>query len=334
MAIRRPPGASRTLPEVYATFLADCVLAESLGFSGVWAGEAHFSPDAWTPSVIAVLSAVAARTTRVRLIPAVLALPLYDPLRVAEDIAVLDNLSGGRAELGVGVGSDPRAFAHFGVAWEERHSRMREATEVLERLLSGERVTHRGRHFAYEDVTMTTLPAQERLPIWVGAHGPRNVAWAAERGYDLLSGTPLYAEALRAAGRDPAEHRAAPLVTMHLAETDDEAWAAAAEPIHWTCAFYRSRGEPLGASATGPLPELPAAHELRHVEGFRIYPGGAYGTIVGTPEHARALLEVVRAGAHGPITHLPIEFRLPGMSDAAVRRSMELFATEVLPALV
>src|SRR5215831_16722645 len=96
MGIRQLPSKPRPLQELYRDHLEEAVLAEELGFENVWASEHHFSPDAWNPSPITFLAAVAARTERVRVGTYVLLLPFHNPLRVAEDIAVLDNISGGR----------------------------------------------------------------------------------------------------------------------------------------------------------------------------------------------------------------------------------------------
>src|SRR5215831_11740859 len=113
MGIRQLPSHPRPLQQLYRDHLEESVLAEELGFDNVWASEHHFSEDAWNPSPLTFLTAVAARTERVRVGPYVLLLPLHNPLRVAEDVAVLDNLSQGRVDLPVGVGSAPEEFAAF-----------------------------------------------------------------------------------------------------------------------------------------------------------------------------------------------------------------------------
>ena len=116
--IRTLPGKPQQLADLYRDHLEEAVLAEELGFDCVWASEHHFSPDAWNPSPFTFLAAVAARTARVRLGTYVLLLPLHNPVRVAEDVAVLDNISQGRVDLGVGVGSAPNEFATFGIPLE------------------------------------------------------------------------------------------------------------------------------------------------------------------------------------------------------------------------
>src|ERR1700680_336853 len=101
--IRALPGKPQSLADLYRDHLEEAVLAEELGFDCVWVSEHHFSPDAWKPSPFTFVAAGAARTERVRIGTYVLLLPLHNPVRVAEDVAVLDNISRGRVDLGVGV---------------------------------------------------------------------------------------------------------------------------------------------------------------------------------------------------------------------------------------
>src|SRR5215472_18487510 len=110
MGIRRLPSRPRPLQNLYREHLEGSVLAEELGFDAVWASEHHFSPDAWNPSPVPFLAAVAARTRRIRIGTYVLLLPLHNPVRTAEDFAVLDNIGGGRVDLPVGVGSATEEF--------------------------------------------------------------------------------------------------------------------------------------------------------------------------------------------------------------------------------
>ena len=99
MGIRNLPDSLQPMHEIYRDFLEEAVLAEELGFNAVWASEHHFSPDAWSPSPVPFLAAVAARTRRIRIGTYVLLLPLHNPVRIAEDFAVLDNISRGREHL-------------------------------------------------------------------------------------------------------------------------------------------------------------------------------------------------------------------------------------------
>jgi alkanesulfonate monooxygenase SsuD/methylene tetrahydromethanopterin reductase-like flavin-dependent oxidoreductase (luciferase family) len=187
--IRTLPGRAYPLSDLYRDHLEEAALAEELGFDCVWVSEHHFSPDAWNPSPFTFLAAVAARTARVRLGTYVLLLPLHNPVRVAEDVAVLDNISGGRVDLGVGIGSSPAEFRAFGIPVENRLGRTFEALRIIERCFAGEEFSHEGKYYTFHNVHLTTTPVQKPgPPILVAAMGDQSVAWTARRGYHMAAG--------------------------------------------------------------------------------------------------------------------------------------------------
>ena len=208
MGIRKLPGSPQPMHEIYRDFLEEAVLAEELGFNAVWASEHHFSPDAWSPSPVPFLAAVAARTRRIRIGTYVLLLPLHNPVRIAEDFAVLDNISGGRVDLPVGVGSATEEFHIFGVPFGERLGRMFEGLTVIERCFTGKKFSHQGKYYDFSDVHMTTPTVQQPgPPIWVASMGEQSVRRTARRGYHLAAGAgrghALYEQQLREHGHDP-----------------------------------------------------------------------------------------------------------------------------------
>ena len=164
MGIRQLPSQPRPLQGLCRDHLEEAVLAEELGFDNVWASEHHFAEDAWNPSPITFLAAVAARTERVRIGTYVLLLPLHNPVRVAEDIAFLDNISGGRVDLPVGVGSAAEEFRTFGIPFSERLGRTFEALRVIERCFAAEEFSHKGKYYDFPDVRITTTPVKEPGP--------------------------------------------------------------------------------------------------------------------------------------------------------------------------
>lgn len=334
MGVRNHPDRPYPLEDVYEDYIQDCVHAEQLGFDTVWIGEHHFSRDQWTPSVFPLLAAIARETERVRLGPAVLLLPFHNPLRVAEDAAVVDIVSRGRLNLGVGVGSVAEEFETFGVDFKTRFSRSLEAIEVVERCFAEEGpFSHKGRYYEFPNVVFTTKPVQKPVPIWWAGILPKSVAAAARRGYHLVSWSPMYDDELVKAGRNPEGygHGASPQVVC-VAETRDEAWDMCQDGVHWMAQFYleRTSGPKIGWSASGPLEPWPAPEELRHVEGLGIY--SPFDPVyVGTP--ADVLEGLRRFIGRGRVTHLALQFRHPGMTTEHVRKSMDLFAREVLPHL-
>ena len=332
--IRTLPGSAYPLAELYRDHLEEAVLAEELGFDCVWVSEHHFSPDAWNPSPFTFLAAVAARTARVRLGTYVLLLPLHNPVRIAEDVAVLDNISRGRVDLGVGVGSSLAEFRSFGIPLEGRLGRTFEALRVIERCFAGEEFSHAGKYYDFPGVHLTTRPVQRpHPPILVAAMGEQSVEWTARRGYGMAAGAgrghERYLAALRRHGRDPGSLPIASVpIRLHVAAAREEAWDDVEAGLHQVLHFYRTHGNPeAGTRGAGPLGALPPVGEFRRVP--QIGHGGA-PFAVGTPDDALRALEMFRGRQ---LTHLSLNLHQPGQDSASVRRSMRLFAREVMPAL-
>jgi alkanesulfonate monooxygenase SsuD/methylene tetrahydromethanopterin reductase-like flavin-dependent oxidoreductase (luciferase family) len=240
-----------------STHLEEAVLAEELGFDNVWASEHHFAKDAWNPSPITFLAAVAARTERVRIGTYVLLLPFHNPVRVAEDIAVLDNISGGRVDLPVGVGSAAEEFRTFGIPFNERLGRTFEALRIIERCFAGEEFSHKGKYYEFAHVRMTTTPVQNPgPPIWVASMDDQSVAWTARRGYHLAAGAgrghARYEALLRQFGHDRSRCQVASIpIRVHFAETREKAWDKAEAGLHQVLYFYRIRVDLQSATSTG-----------------------------------------------------------------------------------
>jgi alkanesulfonate monooxygenase SsuD/methylene tetrahydromethanopterin reductase-like flavin-dependent oxidoreductase (luciferase family) len=334
MGIRQLPSHPRPLHDLYRDHLEEAVLAEELGFDNVWANEHHFAEDAWNPSPITFLAAVAARTERVRIGTYVLLLPFHNPVRVAEDIAVLDNISGGRVDLPVGVGSAAEEFRTFGIPFNERLGRTFEALRIIERCFAGEEFSHKGKYYEFAHVRMTTTPVQNPgPPIWVASMGDQSVAWTARRGYHLAAGAgrghTKYEELLRQFGHDRSKCQVASIpIRVHLAETREKAWDEAEAGLHQVLYFYRIRVDLQSATFTGGvLDRLPSVGEFRNVSGI-----GHRGTpfVVGTADEVARALEAYRDKR---LTHLSLNFHQPGMETGTVRRSMAMFAKELMPSV-
>ena len=334
MGIRQLPSNPRPLQDLYKDHLEEAVLAEELGFNNVWASEHHFAEDAWNPSPVTFLAALAARTERVRVGTYVLLLPFHNPVRVAEDIAVLDNISGGRVDLPVGVGSAAEEFHTFGIPFNERLGRTFEALRIIERCFSGVEFSHNGKYYDFPKVRMTTIPVQKPgPPIWVASMGDQSVAWTARRGYHLAAGAgrghAKYEELLVQYGHDRAKCQVASIpIRVHLAATREQAWAEAEAELHQVLHFYRARVDPQSAtSAAGVLNDFPPVGEFRHVVGIG-HRGSPF--LVGTPDEVGRALAAYRDKR---LTHLSLNFHQPGMETSAVRRSMGMFARELMPSV-
>jgi alkanesulfonate monooxygenase SsuD/methylene tetrahydromethanopterin reductase-like flavin-dependent oxidoreductase (luciferase family) len=156
------------------------------GFLAYHVAEHHGTRHGIAPSPNLFLASMAQRTTRIRLGPLVMILNLYHPLRAFEEICMLDQLSGGRAELGIGRGVSPVELGFFGICPTEAQDRYREALDIIRAAMAGGTVTYHGRHFALSDVSITIAPFQRpHPPLWLGVSNPEGAEWAAENGANI-----------------------------------------------------------------------------------------------------------------------------------------------------
>ncbi len=321
--IRNLPGKIQPLTEAYRDFLAQGVLAEELGFSHVWLSEHHFAEDDWNSAPLPVLAALATHTERIRIGTYVLLLALHNPLRIAEDTATIDILSNGRLDLVIGAGPMQGECDVFGIEKKETFGRTYEALEFIERCYKGEKFTHKGKYYSFQNVELHPRPVQPGgPPIWMAAMGPQSIAKAAERGYHLASAlhTPLwktYSGLLEKVGRRRQDHKIAsgPLI-VHIADTREQAWDEAEVGAHWCVEFYRRRGMDM---------PLPPVGELRRTPNAGIY---SVPFAIGTVDDVMRALSAYR---DEPLEELGIQFQHPGVDAKITQRSMRVFAREILP---
>jgi probable F420-dependent oxidoreductase len=307
--------------------IQECAWAEATGFESVWLGEHHNHPLLY-PTPLLGLAAIASRTRRLRLGTGVLLLPLYHPLAVAEEGAMVDVISAGRLILGVGAGYAPEEFAAFGVSMKERGSRMDEAALLIHRLWSEDNVTHEGRHYRVVNATVAPRPVQRpRPPIWFGGWVEPAIRRAARFGEAWLAGPSakleelaacvrLYRQARREAGRD-AEADVALMRYIFVAERAERARAIAGP------AFIRAF-ETTYFRWPHPVVKRPAGDlTVERLSEDRI--------ILGDP--ASCISQIERFQKALGLTHLVCRISVPGLQRDVVRASQELFAREVLPAI-
>src|SRR6201998_178672 len=166
---RNPASWRQPADRLYGEILDQIAWAENNGFGDVWLSEHHFIDDGYLPSILPVAAAIAARTQRIRIASGVLLMPFHNPVRLAEDIAVVDVISGGRFELGVEVGFKLEEFERFGVPFKERGARTNESLEILRRVLAGETVTFKSEFFDFTNIKVTPEPVQKPYPtVWLG----------------------------------------------------------------------------------------------------------------------------------------------------------------------
>jgi alkanesulfonate monooxygenase SsuD/methylene tetrahydromethanopterin reductase-like flavin-dependent oxidoreductase (luciferase family) len=330
---RNPTWARVEWDVLYRSHLDLIVESERLGFDEAWLTEHHFIDDGYSPSLVPIAAAIAARTQRIRIGTFLLLLPLHNPVRVAEDTATLDVISGGRFDLGVGLGYRTGEFDDQGIPARERAGRMQENLAIVRRLLSGESVTIDGRYTTLRGIRISP-PALQRPhpPIWVGGTAPKAVERAAQMGLHFLSGGPgsvdIYDNALRANGKDPHDFHIAAMRPAFVAPTREQAWELAAIPMRYMAARYLEwTTEAHGASgAPEQTPALPSVEEIIRKQSFDFF---GEAVLVGTPDDVIAQIEEYRTSSR--LTDLVCGMALPGMPPDQIRTSMELFAREVIP---
>ncbi len=158
------------------------------GFYSYHIAEHHSTPLGMAPSPTVFMSAIAQRTERLRFGPLVFAMPFYSPLRLIEEIAMIDQMSGGRVDMGFGRGASPIEMNYHGIDFEKSEAMYREGLEVVVKGLTQKKLTHHGEHYNYEDVPIEIEPFQKpHPPIWYGASSPESAARAAARGQNIVN---------------------------------------------------------------------------------------------------------------------------------------------------
>jgi probable F420-dependent oxidoreductase len=308
--------------------IAECERAEAAGFESVWLGEHHDNALLY-PTPLVGLAAIASRTRRVRLGTGVLLLPLYHPLAVAEEAAMVDVISGGRLILGVGAGYAPEEFAAFGVSIKERGSRLDEAVPLLQRLWTEEKVTHEGRHYRIGGATLSPRPVQQpRPPLWLAGWVEPALRRAGRLADGWLGGPSAtleelarcvrtYREARRAAGREPDGGEIGLMRYVFVAESAAQARAVAG------AAFIRSFEQTYFRWPHPVVKRPPGELTIERLSADRI--------ILGDP--ADCLRQIARFRETLGLTHLVCRMSVAGIPPAAVLASLELVTREIIPAL-
>ena len=218
---------------LYPALLEHAARAEAAGIDSLWISERPFARAAVVPAALPLLAAVAARTTQIRVGSALLPLPLYHPLRLAEDAATLDGLCGGRLELGLGLGEHTEGFDGFGVPVTGRLERFEESLLVLRQAWGQGPVQFEGQYYQLAGPEVFPKPVQPQgPPLWIGASAGSGVRLAARLADGFVAGTRRAAERFLQvrgeAGRDPGAARVALEVGGAASPEPAEALAALA----------------------------------------------------------------------------------------------------------
>jgi alkanesulfonate monooxygenase SsuD/methylene tetrahydromethanopterin reductase-like flavin-dependent oxidoreductase (luciferase family) len=239
------PGRPRTVPEIYDAVIALAEHAETLGYDTFFSAEHHFHEYGVVPNPAVLLSAIAQRTTRLRLGSAIATLPFHNPINVAEAYAMVDVLSRGRLVLGVGSGYLKHEFAGYGIDGVEKRDRFDEGLAILRRLLAGERLSFQGRYHRLDGVQINVLPLQAEVPIYVAVLNKDAIYHVGRQGNDVMcvpyasvdrlddvaGMVSSYQQGRREAGLDPARTGLWTFHT-HVAESDEQCRREAEEAFN------------------------------------------------------------------------------------------------------
>ncbi|MBV8334073.1 MAG: LLM class flavin-dependent oxidoreductase [Alphaproteobacteria bacterium] len=242
-----------------ADIIDEAIYAEEVGLNSAWIGEHHFSTLGVLSCPDLVLANVAAGTARLRLAPAVTVLPLHHPIRVAEQWATLDLISGGRVDFAAGRGYDRREYLPFRVSFEDNQEIFEEGMEIVRRLWAADGpISHHGKHYRFEDVAITPQPVQRPLPAYVASFSRPSIELAGRLGCGLIVApfaatmtygglqqvTDLYRETCGRHGRAAGQLMCSYFI--HFAETKEQEEAARARQIRYykECVIAAFPGDP------------------------------------------------------------------------------------------
>jgi len=283
------PGRRNPLEVVYDRALERIEIMDKTGYDAVWLAEHHFTDYSVCPSVHLMGMHVASRTQNLRIGTAVSLAALYHPLRLAEEVALLDVLCGGRVNWGAGRGFDPVEFKAFGIPPDESAERFREAVDIVVAAWQNDRLTWQGKHWSFDEVEVLPKPLQEpHPPVWVAASSLPAIDWAAERGYtimmdphsthgDIAHKHQHYTAALEGHGHSSANREIPMARFIAVAESEEQAEEIARSGAAWTVGSYFNPSKAAGfpKKADHLIVDEKADPVQRYLDGVAIY---------GTPE--------------------------------------------------
>ena len=332
----------QTEAEVYAQALAEARLADEVGFHAVWLAEHHFSSYGLCPSLGVLAAAVARETRRVRIGTGVVIAPFAHPIRIAEEFGMVDILSGGRLEFGLGRGYQPKEFRGLGVSMERTRERFDEALEVIRRAWTEDTLTFEGEFYRVPGLRVLPKPLQKpHPPLWTAAVSPDTYTLAARRGLRILV-SPAFTpwdilrknfDAYHAAWREAHGTDAGAEICMnkiiHVADSAQQARDDLREPIRW---FFRAQAD-LIADAEGVPPDQYRFYRRVRENLLSLSEETALeqAAICGDPEEvADKLREHHEALGIGYVMGA---FNRGGVPHDKILRSMRLFGEKVIPRL-
>jgi alkanesulfonate monooxygenase SsuD/methylene tetrahydromethanopterin reductase-like flavin-dependent oxidoreductase (luciferase family) len=329
---------------VYREHTDEWLEAEALGLDAVFLSEHHFTAYNLMPSPNVMLAALAARTTRLRVGVMVNVVPFHQPVRLAEEAAMLDVLSGGRVELGIGRGIDFQELQKLGMAYDELRPRFDDGVELMVKAWTQERFSHDGPYYRIGEASLYPRPIQRpHPPVWVAAESPATIEWTAAHGFGMgtifLPTTQVkekFDHYLDAGGRSGQEVTPAHFMlfrNIYVAPTDAEAIEHAEPALTHMLILFKDAAVPPDLSL---MPDSYAFHR----ESFRAFeePPESFQDIIDAGLILCGSPETVRDQLRGQLEAVGMEqlallFAFGNLSHENVLRSMRLFADQVLPSI-
>jgi len=330
-------------PAVYRSGLDQMLAAEALGYHSVWIAEHHFNDYGLCPAPPVLASFVAARTTTLRLGMGVSLLPLHHPVDLAEELAVLDVVSGGRLDVGIGRGGTLQDYETFQSDRGDSRARVEEGVALMQQAWAGAPFDFAGRFHSASRLHVRPRPVQRpHPPLFIAANSEDSVLSAARLGLPTLSSffVPieelqrrhrLYRELSLAAGRpeadvDALERQAWGMRVVHVAPDHEEALRATEGPFMG----YQRKMSVLRSESTGGTVPASFDRSLLRLRAFRDYLDDGWA-LIGAPSEVRdGLQKYLDATGYQNVL---LVMALPGLDTSLALRSMRLFAEQVAPAM-
>jgi alkanesulfonate monooxygenase SsuD/methylene tetrahydromethanopterin reductase-like flavin-dependent oxidoreductase (luciferase family) len=330
---------TRAANQFIADIVDEALYAEQVGMHSAWIGEHHFSSLGVLSCPDLVLSYVAARTQRIRLAPAVTVLPLHHPIRVAEQWATLDLLSGGRVDFAAGRGYDRREYLPLGVSFDDNQSVFEEGMEVVRRLWEADGpISWSGRHYRFENVRITPKPVQRPLPAYVASFSKPSIELAARLGCNLIVApfaaamsygglaqvAQLYKDSCARQGKPPGRLMCS--YFTHFADTPEQEAAARARQIRYykECVIAALPGDP----RTVPPSYRYFVDMVDKLSKARPEDLTENAVLLGSPARITETLKKVAAAG---IAEVILYFNVGLKPHAQVKEEMHRFMAEVAP---
>ena len=332
------PALDGESPELYSHWLEQIDAAEDLGFDSLWVTEHHFRHfGGMMPSPQLLLAAAAQRTKRLRLGAAVSILPMHNPLRIAEEFAMVDLLSSGRLNFGAGRGMHPLEYSVFGYEWNNAQARLPEALDIVLRAWTGGEFEWSGKYYHFARLNVLPKPLQKpHPPIYITANrDPESFHMIGTRGHHLMTlpwiatnevqrtHVEQYFAALREGGHAVESKEVFVMYPAYVGASDEQARSEVL--AHW----LRWREFALVALNLDPSKGEPYQRTFNHL-GYDAMVRDSRG-VFGGPETCVNILKLI-IDVMGP-THIGLVFHFGGLSQDKVLKSMERFARQVMPAL-